>query len=97
VVADDVQCSTVRRLLSWRFISRRLESTRTLLVIGLREGSILRFDQHTSRRSIVRPLNETASMQLLDQVAPELEAQMRRRVLDEAVATQWRWLNCRGP
>lgn len=85
VVADDVQWLDGPTSSVLAFISRRLESTRTLLVIGLREG----FD--TPLRSAhlpeidVGPLNETAAMQLLDEVAPELDAQMRRRILDEAV------------
>src|ERR1700730_4455825 len=85
VVADDVQWLDGPTSSVLTFISRRLESTLTLLVIGLREG----FD--TPLRSAhlpeidVGPLSDAESMQLLDQVSPDLEPQMRRRILDEAL------------
>jgi len=85
VVADDVQWLDGPTSSVLAFISRRLESTRTLLVIGLREGFDTPLRSAHLQEIDVGPLTETASMQLLDQVAPELEAQMRRRVLDEAV------------
>ena len=84
-IADDVQWLDAPTASVLTFIARRLESTRTLLVIGVRDG----FD--TLLRSAhlpeipVGPLNEPASMQLLDRVAPDLDAQTRRRILDEAL------------
>src|SRR6266851_5036934 len=85
VVADDVQWLDGPTTSVLAFISRRLESTRTLLVIGLREGFDTPLRSAQLQEIDVGPLSETASMQLLDQVAPELEAEMRRRILDEAV------------
>src|SRR6266849_2844000 len=84
-IADDAQWLDAPTASVLTFIARRLESTRTLVVIGLREG----FD--TPLRSAhlpevhVGPLNDAASIQLLDQVSPELEPPMRRRILDEAL------------
>ncbi|HET9849129.1 MAG TPA: AAA family ATPase, partial [Candidatus Dormibacteraeota bacterium] len=85
VVADDVQWLDVPTSSVLAFISRRLESTHTLLVIGLRQGFDTPWRSAQLREIQVGPLDETASMQLLDQVAPELDAQMRRRILDEAL------------
>src|SRR5947209_8489670 len=85
VVADDVQWLDGPTSSVLAFISRRLESTRTLLVIGLREGFDTPLRAAQLQEIDVGPLNETASMQLLDQVAPELEARTRRRILDEAL------------
>src|SRR6266480_4786428 len=84
-VADDVQWLDGPTSSVLAFISRRLESTRTLLVIGLREGFRTPLGSAHLAEIHIGPLNETASMQLLDQVAPELEARTRRRILDEAL------------
>src|SRR6266480_2001937 len=85
LVADDVQWLDRATSTVLAFIGRRLESTRMLLVIGLREGFRTPLGSAHLAEIHIGPLNETASMQLLDQVAPELEARTRRRILDEAL------------
>jgi len=85
LVADDVQWLDRATSSVLAFIGRRLESTRMLLVIGLREGFRTPLGSAHLAEIHIGPLNETASMQLLDQVAPELEARTRRRILDEAL------------
>jgi DNA-binding CsgD family transcriptional regulator/tetratricopeptide (TPR) repeat protein len=85
VIGDDVQWLDGPTSAVLTFISRRLESTRVLLVIGLREG----FDTQLRSAHVpeihIGPLGAAASMRLLDQVAPDLEPPLRRRILDEAL------------
>jgi DNA-binding CsgD family transcriptional regulator len=84
-IADDAQWLDATTASVLTFIARRLESTRTLLVIGLRD----RFE--TPLRSAhlpeiqLGPLDDAASTELLTRVAPKLEPPMRRRILDEAL------------
>jgi len=85
VVADDVQWLDAPTASVLSFIGRRLESTRTLLVVGLREGSDTPLRAAHLQEIHVGPLSEAASIELLDQVSPELEPPMRRRILDEAL------------
>jgi len=85
VVADDVQWLDGPTSTVLTFISRRLEATRTLLVIGLREGFDTPLRSAHLHEIHVGPLDDAASMQLLDQVSPELETPVRRRILDEAL------------
>src|SRR5207245_6370428 len=82
-IADDAQWLDAPTASVLTFIARRLESTRTLVVIGLREGFDTPLRSAHLQEIDVGPVNETASLQLLDQVAPELEAQSRRRVCDQ--------------
>src|SRR5437879_6087918 len=84
VVADDFQWldSATSSVLS--FVARRLESTHILLIAGLRETF------QTTLRSLrlpelhLEPLSE-ASAELLVSVAPDLDLQTRRLILDEAL------------
>jgi len=85
VVADDVQWLDGPTSSVLTFISRRLESTRTLLVIGLRESFDTPLRSADNHEIYLGPLDETASIKLLDQVAPGLEARIRRRILAEAL------------
>src|SRR5260370_9287305 len=68
------------------FIARRLESTRTLVVIGLREGFDTPLRSPHLPEILVGPLNHAASMQLLDQVSPELEPPFPPRIPPAAPA-----------
>jgi DNA-binding CsgD family transcriptional regulator len=85
VVADDFQWldSATSTVLS--FVARRLESTHILMIVGERATF------QTAPRSSQLPeihverLNETASANLLVSVAPDLDLQTRRLILDEAL------------
>src|SRR5258708_8426285 len=85
VVADDFQWldSATSSVLS--FVARRLESTHILLIAGLRET----FQTPVRPRQLpeihVEPLSDTASADLLVSVAPDLDLQTRRLILDEAL------------
>src|SRR5215467_2368658 len=85
LIADDVQWLDGPTSSVLSFIARRLESTHILLIIGLRE------DFQTAVRTAhlpeihVGPLSDTASTELLVSVAPDLDLQTRRLILDEAL------------
>jgi ATP/maltotriose-dependent transcriptional regulator MalT len=85
VVADDFQWLDRATSSVLSFVARRLESTHILLVIGLRETfqSALRSPQLAEIH--VEPLSDTASADLLVSVAPDLDIQTRRLILDEAL------------
>ncbi len=85
VIADDVQWLDDPTGSVLTFIARRLESTRILLVIGLRDGfdTPLRSAQLPEIR--VGPLSDMAARELVDAVAPDLEHQTRRRILAQAL------------
>ena len=85
VVADDVQWLDAPTASVLSIIGRRLDSTRTLLVIGLREGFDTPLRSAHLPEILVGPLSDAASIELLDRVSPELEPSMRRRILDEAL------------
>src|SRR3989454_8898584 len=85
VVADDFQWLDGATSSVLSFVARRLESTNILLISGLRQTS-----QTASRSSQlpelhVEPLSDTASADLLVSVAPDLDVQTRRLILDEAL------------
>jgi DNA-binding CsgD family transcriptional regulator len=86
LVADDAQWLDGPTSSVISFVGRRLASTHILLVVGLREG----FDSPLRSANFpeihVGPLTDAASMELLDQVAPELEPQVRRQILSEALS-----------
>jgi len=85
VVADDFQWLDGATSSVLSFVARRLESTHILLIVGLRETF------QTGPRSPqlpeihVEPLSDTASADLLVSVAPDLDLQTRRVILDEAL------------
>jgi DNA-binding CsgD family transcriptional regulator len=83
VVADDFQWLDVATSSVLSFVARRLESTHILLIAGLRETF------QTASRQLpeihVEPLSDTASADLLVSVAPDLDLQTRRLILDEAL------------
>ena len=85
VVADDVQWVDGPTASILTFVARRLESTRVLLVIALRAAytSPVRSAELTELE--VGPLSEVAASALLGSIAPELDRQTRRLILDEAV------------
>jgi hypothetical protein len=85
VAADDFQWLDRATSSVLSFVARRLESTHILLVIGLREAF------QTALRSLqlpeihIEPLSDAASADLLVSVAPDLDVQTRRLILDEAL------------
>ena len=85
VIADDVQWLDAPTASVLAFVARRMESTRTLFVIGLRDGFDSPLRSAHIREIQVGPLGDAASTELLTRVAPELEPAMRRRILDEAL------------
>jgi DNA-binding CsgD family transcriptional regulator len=85
LVADDVQWLDAPTTSVLTFVARRLESTHILLVIALREGlqsPVLSADVPEIH---LGPLSEAVSRELLGAVAPELDPQTRRLVLEEAL------------
>ena len=85
LVADDVQWLDPPTTAVLTFVARRLESTRILLVIALREGFQSPVLSALVPEIHVGPLSEAASRELLGVVAPELDHQTRRLILDEAL------------
>jgi DNA-binding CsgD family transcriptional regulator len=85
VVADDFQWldSATSSVLS--FVARRLESTHILLIVGLRETFQTALRSGQLPEIHVEPLSATASADLLVSVAPDLDLQTRRLILDEAL------------
>jgi DNA-binding CsgD family transcriptional regulator/tetratricopeptide (TPR) repeat protein len=85
VVADDFQWLDRATSSVLSFVARRLESTHILLVIGLRETFQTALPSPELPEIHVDPLTDTASADLLVSVAPDLDIQTRRLILDEAV------------
>src|SRR5438445_11408754 len=85
VVADDFQWLDRATSSVLSFVARRLESTHILLVIGLRETSQTALRSPQLPEIHVEPLSDTASTDLLVSVAPDLDIQTRRLILDEAL------------
>jgi DNA-binding CsgD family transcriptional regulator len=85
LIADDAQWLDAPTTSVLTFIARRLESTHILLVIALREG--FRSPVLSAHVPEIRigPLSEAAARELLGGVAPELDHQTRRLVLEEAL------------
>jgi DNA-binding CsgD family transcriptional regulator len=84
-IVDDAQWLDAPTASVLSFIARRLESTRTLLVIGLRDGFETPLRSAHLREIQLGPLDNAASTELLTRVAPTLEPSIRRRILDEAL------------
>ncbi len=85
VVADDFQWLDLATSSVLSFVARRLESTHILLVIGLRETFQTALRSPQLAEIHVEPLSDTASADLLVSVAPALDVQTRRLILDEAL------------
>src|SRR5216684_97214 len=85
VVADDFQWLDRATSSVLSFVARRLESTHILLVIGLRETFQTTLRSPQMLEIHVEPLSDTASADLLVSVAPDLDIQTRRLILDEAL------------
>jgi DNA-binding CsgD family transcriptional regulator/tetratricopeptide (TPR) repeat protein len=85
LVADDVQWLDAPTTSVLTFIARRLESTHILLVMALREGFQTPVLSAHLPEIHVGPLSEAASRELLGSVAPELDHQTRRLILDESL------------
>ena len=85
VVADDFQWLDPATSSVLSFVARRLESTHILLIIGLRETLQTALRSPQLQEIHVEPLSDTASADLLVSVAPDLDIQTRRLILDEAL------------
>jgi len=85
VVADDFQWLDGATSSVLSFVARRLESTHILLIVGLRETFQAGIQSPRLPEIQVEPLSETASADLLVSVAPDLDIQTRRLILDEAL------------
>ena len=85
VVADDFQWLDRATSSVLSFVARRLESTHILLVIGMRETFETALRSPQLQEIHVEPLSDTASADLLVSVAPDLDVQTRRLILDEAL------------
>ena len=85
LVADDIQWLDGPTSSVLAFVARRLESTRILLVIGLREGFEVPVRSAHLPAIHLGPLSDAASRELLDSVAPDLEPQLRQLILEESL------------
>src|SRR5882762_1627370 len=85
VIADDFQWLDGATSSVLSFVARRLESTHILLIVGLRETFQTGLRSPRPPEIRVEPLSDTASADLLVSVAPDLDLQTRRLILDEAL------------
>src|SRR2546421_4546353 len=85
VVADDFQWLDGATSSVLSFVARRLDSTHILLISGLRETFRAALRSRQLPELHVEPLSDTASADLLVSVAPDLDVQTRRLILDEAL------------
>src|ERR1700730_9025942 len=85
VVADDFQWLDGATSSVLSFVARRLESTHILLIVGLRETFQTALRSGQLPEIHVEPLSDAASADLLVSVAPHLDIQTRRLILDEAL------------
>src|SRR5713101_8263833 len=85
VVADDFQWQDSATSAVLSFVAHRLESTHILLFIGLRDSFQTALRSGQVAEIHVEPLTDTASADLLVCVAPDLDIQTRRLILDEAL------------
>src|SRR5258707_4429017 len=85
IVADDFQWLDGATSSVLSFVARRLESTHILLIVGLRETFQTGIRSPQLPEIHVELLSDTASGDLLVSVAPDLDLQTRRLILDEAL------------
>ncbi len=85
VVADDFQWLDGATSSVLSFVARRLESTHILLIVSLRETFQATLRTAHLPEIHVAPLSDMASADLLVSVAPDLDLQTRRLILDEAL------------
>jgi DNA-binding CsgD family transcriptional regulator/tetratricopeptide (TPR) repeat protein len=85
VVADDFQWLDGATSAVLSFVARRLESTHILFIACLRETFQTALRSRQLPELNVEPLSDTASADLLVSVAPDLDPQTRRLILDEAL------------
>jgi DNA-binding CsgD family transcriptional regulator len=85
VVADDFQWLDGATSSVLSFVARRLESTQILLIAGLRETFQAPLRSQQLPEIVVEPLSDAASADLLASIAPDLDVQTRRLILDEAL------------
>jgi hypothetical protein len=85
VVADDFQWLDGATSSVLSFVARRLESTHILLIAGLPKTYEAGVRSPQLPEIHVEPLSEAESANLLMSVAPDLDVQTRRLILDEAL------------
>jgi len=85
LIADDAQWLDGPTSSVLGFVARRLEATHILLIVGLRDNSVSPLRSSQMPEVHVGPLSEEASGELLGSVAPDLDHQTRRVILDEAL------------
>src|SRR5713101_6533793 len=85
VIADDFQWLDGATSAVLSFVARRLESTHILLIVSLRETFQATLRTAHLPEIHVAPLSDMASADLLVSVAPDLDLQTRRLILDEAL------------
>jgi DNA-binding CsgD family transcriptional regulator/tetratricopeptide (TPR) repeat protein len=85
VVADDFQWLDGATSSVLSFVARRLESTHILLIAGLPKTYEAGVRPPQLPEIHVEPLSEAESANLLMSVAPDLDVQTRRLILDEAL------------
>src|SRR6202011_1763560 len=85
VVADDFQWLDGATSSVLSFVARRLESTHILLIVSLPETFQATLRTANLPEIYVAPLSDMASAELLVSVAPDLDLQTRRLILDEAL------------
>ncbi|HXA43304.1 MAG TPA: AAA family ATPase [Candidatus Solibacter sp.] len=85
VLADDYQWLDDATSTVLRFVARRLDSTHILVIAGLRDSFQAAFRSWQLPEIRLEPLSDTASAELLGSVAPDLDVQTRRLILDEAL------------
>src|SRR5258708_18538201 len=85
VVVDDFQWLDGATSSVLSFVARRLESTHILLIAGLRGTFQTALRRGQLPEMHVEPLSDTASTALLAFVAPDLDLQTRRLILDDAL------------
>jgi DNA-binding CsgD family transcriptional regulator len=81
---DDAQWLDQPSCAALSFVARRIDTTPALLVITARSAHATGFDDVGLADLHVGPLDEVAAAAVLDDRSPELDASVRRRILDEA-------------
>jgi DNA-binding CsgD family transcriptional regulator len=85
VVVDDFQWLDKATSSVLSFVARRLESTHILLIIAVRASFQTALRSPQLAEIHVEPLSDPVAADLLVSVAPELDVQTRRLILDEAL------------
>ncbi len=84
VVAEDAQWLDQPSCAALSFVARRLDTEPVLILIAMRSGHATAFDGANLAELQVGPLDDAAAAAVLDDRSPELDARVRRRVLEGA-------------